>query len=124
MVHEKLTETVIGAAMQVANTLGNGFLEKVYENSLVHELRKRGFSVVAQHPIPVYYDDVLVGDYIADIIVEGVLILELKACANLDKIHTAQCLNYLKATNLPVCLLINFGKPRLEYKRLVGASAI
>jgi GxxExxY protein len=124
MLHEQLTEKIIACAMKVANTLGCGFLEKVYENALIHELKKAGFSVQRQHPIPIYYDGVLVGDYIADIIVEGVILLELKACAAFDKSHTAQCINYLKATNIPVCLLMNFGKPRLDFKRIVGPTAL
>ena len=100
------------------------FLEKVYENALMHELRKAGLSAIQQHAIPVLYDGVIVGDYIADIIVEGVVIIEIKACAAFDKSHQAQCINYLKATNLPVCLLMNFGKTRLEFKRIVGAQAL
>jgi GxxExxY protein len=119
MLHEQLTETIIGAAMKVANTLGCGFLEKVYENALAHELRKAGLSVSQQVPIPVYYDGIIVGDYIADLIIENTVILELKACTALDKIHSAQCLNYLKATGKQIALLLNFGNPRLEFKRLV-----
>ena len=116
-----LTERVIGCAMKVHNTLGAGFLEKVYENALVHELRKNGFQVEQQKPIPVMYDNVCVGDYIADLIVEGVILVELKAIQTLDTIHSAQCINYLAATKLPVCLLINFGK-RVEVKRIAGPT--
>ncbi|HVS71545.1 MAG TPA: GxxExxY protein [Phycisphaerae bacterium] len=119
MLHEQLTETIIGAAIKVANTLGCGFLEKVYENALAHELRKAGLIVAQQVPIAVYYDGVIVGEYVADLVVNGVVILELKACSALENIHSAQCINYLKATGKEVSLLLNFGKPRLEFKRLV-----
>ena len=114
----KLTERVIGAAFAVSNGLGAGFLEKVYENALVHELRKRGLKVTQQHPFKVLYDDQIVGEYVCDLLVEGVLLVELKAVKALDDIHLAQCINYLKATNLTLCLLINFGNPKIEVKRL------
>jgi len=119
VVHEQLTENIIGCAMKVSNTLGCGFLEKVYENALAHELKKAGLRVQTQFPIPVHYDGVLVGDYVADILVEGTVIVELKAIAALDKIHTAQCINYLKATSKEVALLMNFGKPRMDFKRII-----
>ena len=119
MVHEQLTETSIGCAFKVANTLGCGFLEKVYESALAHELRKAGLKASTQVPIPVYYDGIVVGDFVGDIIVEETVIIELKAIAAFDKIHTAQCINYLKATSKEVALLFNFGKPRLEFKRIV-----
>ena len=119
-----LTERIIGAAMSVHNALGVGFLEKVYENALVHELRKMGLSTEQQRPIPVFYDGVCVGDYIADLIVDGKVLLELKAVSGFSDEHSAVCLNYLRCTNLPVCMLINFGKPRLQFKRLVGEKYI
>src|SRR5437870_2386259 len=112
-----LTERIIGSAFKVANVLGCGFLEKVYENALAHELRKSGLRVEQQHPVPVYYDGVLVGDFYADLIVEGTVLVELKAVQDFHDAHAAQCLNYLKGTGLPLCLLINFGKPRVEVKR-------
>lgn len=117
----ELTEKVIGGAFAVSNTLGCGFLEKVYENALAHELRKRGLVVDPQRPVPVYYDGLVVGDYVADLIVENTVIVELKATRDSHDIFIAQCLNYLKATGLPICLLLNFGKPRLEIKRLRGS---
>ncbi len=117
---KQLTERVIQCAFSVSNTLGCGFLEKVYENSLAHELCKAGLQVQQQHGITVYYDGVAVGEYTADLLVEGVLLLELKAVKNLDDIHLAQCLNYLKATNLRLCLLMNFAKPKLEIRRIVN----
>src|SRR4051794_14543997 len=106
-----LTERIIGCAYKVANALGCGFLEKVYENALVHELRKTGMTIIQQQPLNIYYDGVLVGEYFADIIVEGIVLLELKATTDHHEIYTAQCLNYIKATGKPICLLLNFGKP-------------
>ncbi len=100
-------------------TLGTGFLEKVYENALVHELRRAGLAVEQQHRMVIRYDDVVVGDYTADLLVEDMLLVELKVARLIDDIHRAQCLNYLKATGLRLCLLLNFGKPRLEIKRMV-----
>lgn len=104
----------------MSNTLGSGFLEKVYENALVHELRKRGFEADPQHEIPVYYDGIVMGQFFADILVEKKVIIELKTARDDHEIFMAQCLNYLKATGLPICLLLNFGKPRLEIKRFRG----
>ena len=117
---DETTEKIIGAAYTVSNTLGNGFLEKVYENALSIELRKLGFAVEQQYPIEVRYDDVIVGQYVADLIVDDVVIVELKAVKALDNIHVAQCLNYLKATRLTTCLLLNFGNPKVEVKRVVN----
>jgi GxxExxY protein len=119
----ELTELIIGCAFTVSNTLGSGFLEKVYENALVHELRKRGLEADPQHEIPVYYDGVVVGQFFADILVEKKVIIELKTARDDHEIFVAQCLNYLKATGLPICLLLNFGKPRLEVKRFRGPQA-
>ncbi|MDR3538766.1 MAG: GxxExxY protein [Acetobacteraceae bacterium] len=114
-----LSERIIGCAMTVLNSLGAGFLEKVYENALAHELRKVGLSVSQQHGVVVTYDGVVVGAYAVDLLVEDKVLVELKAVRALDAIHRAQCLNYLKATGLTLCLLLNFGKPRLEITRLV-----
>src|SRR5262249_27483346 len=102
-------------------TLGSGFLEKVYENALTHEVRKSGLVVTQQSPITVLYDGVVVGDYVADLLVEESVIVELKTVKSFDDVHAAQCLNYLKATGIRVCLLINFGCPRIQVKRLVHA---
>jgi GxxExxY protein len=115
---DPLTESVLGCAFTVANTLGVGFLEKVYENALAHELRKAGLEVEQQASISVTYDGQLVGSYAADLMVEHRLLVELKACKALDDIHVAQCLNYLKATGIHTCLLINFGTPKLQIRRL------
>ena len=116
--HE-LSERIIGCAFTVSNTLGAGFLEKVYENALAHELRRGGLTVFQQHTVAVHYDGVVVGTYAADLLVEDTIVVELKAVKALDAIYSAQCLNYLKATNLRLCLLLNFGTPRMEIKRLV-----
>jgi GxxExxY protein len=116
----KITELVIGCAYRVGGTLGSGFLEKVYENALVVELRKANVPVTQQHSMKVIYSGEVVGDYIADIVVAEKLIVEIKALQRLEKIHMAQCLNYLKALNLRIGLLINFGGPRVEIKRIVN----
>ena len=113
-----LSGQVIGCAYDVSNVLGNGFTEKVYENALLIRLRKLGLNVCQQVPISVWFDDEVVGEFIADLIVENKLLIELKAVDALCSVHVSQCLNYLKATRLPLCLLINFGQPRVEVKRI------
>ncbi len=118
-----ITDHVIGAAFTVSNTLGCGFLEKVYENALVHELRKAGLKVAQQYDIDVHYDGKVVGEYTTDMLVEDRVLVELKAVKVLNDIHMAQCLNYLKATGLSICLLINFAKPKLEIKRIIREAA-
>lgn len=114
----KVTEKIIGCSYSVSNTLGCGFLEKVYENSLAHELRKAGLKVSQQYPIKVCYDNVLVGEYIADLFVEDCIIVEIKANKGLEESQISQCLNYLKATGNKIGLLINFGKPKVEIRRV------
>ncbi|MCY2952386.1 MAG: GxxExxY protein [Planctomycetota bacterium] len=114
-----ITERIIGCAFRVASNLGCGFLEKCYENALAYELRKIGLRVEQQVPLKVRYEDVVVGEYVADMVVEGVILVELKAIESLQTIHAAQCINYLAATGLPLCLLINFGK-RVQVKRFAG----
>lgn len=114
---DALTERIIACAFRVANALGPGFLEKVYENALAHELRKAGFDVMQQQGIEVHYDGILVGEFVADLLVESMVLIELKATKEHSDFYTAQCLNYLKATGKPVCLLINFGKARIDIKR-------
>jgi len=116
---DQLTERVIGCAFTVSNTLGAGFLEKVYENALALELIKAGLHVIQQHPINVLYRGQIVGEYVADLLVDRRLITEIKAVKAIDPVHVAQCINYLKATHHNVGLLLNFGKPKLEVKRLV-----
>jgi GxxExxY protein len=114
----QITEKIIGCAFTVGNKLGCGFLEKVYENALVHELRKSGLRVKQQFEINIYYDGIIVGEYAADLLVEGCVLVELKALRTMGDKEIAQCLNYLKATKLTLCLLINFGNPRVEVKRI------
>jgi GxxExxY protein len=116
-----LSKRIIGCALTVLHTLGTGFLEKVYENGLVYELRKSGLAVSQQHPMVVRYNGTVVGEYTVDLLVEHIVLVELKVAKAIDEIHLAQCLNYLKATGLHLCLLLNFGKPRLEIKRIVLA---
>ncbi len=103
------SKLIIASAFKVFNTLGSGYLEKVYENALRIELKKQGFSVEQQYPIPVYYEDEMVGDFFADLLVNDNLIIELKAVENLHSKHEAQLVNYLTATGIEVGLLINFG---------------
>jgi len=114
-----LSDRIIGCAMTVANTLRAGFVEKVYENALAHELRTAGLAVVQQQGIVVWYDGVIVGQDVVDLLVEDAVMVELKAVRGLDAVHRAQCLSYLKATGLQLCLLINFGARSLEVKRVV-----
>lgn len=114
----ELTEKVIGCAYKVSNSLGCGFLEKVYENAFAHELRKAGFHVVQQQRVNVFYDGISVGYYEADVVVDNCLIIEIKALRALEDAHKAQTLNYLKATGMKLGLLINFGAPRVEVKRV------
>ncbi len=116
---DRLTERIVGCAYEVSNTLGCGFLEKVYENALAVELRRAGLRVEQQKLVQVRYKGELVGEGILDLLVEDAVIVEVKAGDALDTSHTAQCLNYLKATERRVCLLFNFGKPRLQMCRLV-----
>jgi GxxExxY protein len=99
--------------------LGSGFLEKVYENALAYELRQMGLKVEQQKPIAVSYRAVVVGAYFADFLVEGLILVEVKTVRTLDEIHLAQCLSYLKASGLRYGLLLNFGRPKVQVKRVV-----
>jgi GxxExxY protein len=114
-----MSERIIGCAYKVSNTLGYGFLEKVYENALSFEIRESGLHVSQQHPVTVKYHGRAVGQYTADILVEGLVLVELKCVAALDSAHVAQCRNYLKATELRLCLLVNFGRARIEVRRVI-----
>ncbi|PLZ96042.1 GxxExxY protein [Fischerella thermalis CCMEE 5268] len=116
---DKITQKIIGCAYTVSNILGVGFLEKVYENALFHELRKAGLRVKQQYNLQILYDSIVVGEYFVDLIVEECILVELKAVKNLDDGNFAQCMSYLKASRLKVCLLINFGNPKVEIKRIV-----
>jgi GxxExxY protein len=119
IVYKDLSYKIIGLAMQVLTELGFGFLEKVYENALMVLFDENGISAVQQFPILVPFHGRIVGDYVADIVVEDSILLELKALDRIAAIHKAQTLNYLKATSFRLALLINFGKYKLEYERLV-----
>ena len=118
MKHSELTSKIIECAYKVHNTLGFGFLEIVYQNALLIELIKAGLKAEKEKAIKIFYEDQLVGDYIADIIVEGKVILELKAVKEIHAAHEAQLVNYLKATGIEVGLLINFGES-VEIKRKI-----
>jgi GxxExxY protein len=118
----RVSGQVIRCAFNVSNALGAGFLEKVYENALAHEIRKAGLNVTQQHEARVLYDGVIVGRYTIDLVVEKLVLIELKAVRTLEDIHYAQCLNYLKTSGQWLCLLLNFGKPRLQIKRIVNGS--
>ena len=117
MDHSDLTEKIIGCAYRVYNTLGSGFLESVYEKCLIIEAEKYGLSVEAQKPINVYYDGQNVGSFVADLIVDDKVVIELKAVRKLVVAHEVQLVNYLTATKIPVGLLINFGETKVEVKR-------
>jgi len=119
-IHSEITEKIIGEVYYVYNNLGCGFLEKVYENALCKRLRDINFNVKQQFPINVYFENEIVGQYFADILIEDKVILELKTCETLIPIFEVQLVNYLKATNIEVGLLINFG-PKLEIKRRVNS---
>ncbi len=114
-----LSERIIGCAFTVSNALGMGFLERVYERALVHEMQKQGQAVRRQHPVVVKYDGVVVGDYVLDVLVEDSIVVELKHVRAFDDVHIAQRLNYLRAANLHLCLLLNFGKPRIDVRRVL-----
>ena len=118
--HEAITKAIIGCAFDVINELGAGFLESVYERALLLALRQRGLTVAAQHPITVRFRGVAVGDFYADLFVDGKVIVELKAVKAIAPEHQAQVINYLNATGIEVGLLINFGNPKLEYRRFTG----
>jgi GxxExxY protein len=119
--YKSITEHIIGCAYKVGNCLGTGFLEKVYENALCYEICKSTFNVKQQHPINVIYENVVVGEYFADLLVQDEVIVELKAVKTLDAGHFAQCMNYLKGTGKKIGLLINFGAPKVEIRRVVNS---
>jgi GxxExxY protein len=116
---KELTYQINGAVYEVNKVLGGGFLEKIYENALLFEMSKRGLKAESQVPITVRYKGEIVGDYFADIIVEGQVILEIKAIEFLSRIHEAQLLNYLRATGITIGLLVNFKHPKAVIRRLV-----
>jgi GxxExxY protein len=114
-----VTYAIRGAVFEVNRVLGPGFLEKVYENALLIELQRRGLRVETQVPIKISYKDNPVGEYVADMLVEGKVIVELKSIEKLEKLHEAQLLNYLRATGIRVGLLVNMKYPKAEIKRMV-----
>jgi len=118
--HGGLTRSIIGAAIEVHSTLGGGFLEKVYENALRIELRKRGVPAVQQKTIEVLYKGEVVGLYVADLMVASTVICEIKAADYISPAHQAQLLNYLRATGTKVGLLLNFANRRIEWRRMVS----
>ncbi|MBI4711883.1 MAG: GxxExxY protein [Planctomycetes bacterium] len=111
--HKEITSGILNGAFEVHNTLGCGFMEKVYENSLVYELEQRKLKVETQKEMKVRYKEIVAGTYIADIVVEDKVIIELKVAEGISKIHEAQLLNYLKASGYRVGLILNFAKPKL-----------
>jgi len=111
-----ITDAIIRCSHKVSNELGVGFLEKVYENALAHELKKAQHYVVQQKPIEVYYDKFQVGHYMADLVVDETVLVELKVCKAFEDVHLAQCLNYLRSTGFSICLLLNFGNPKSSSK--------
>ena len=117
MEHETLTEKIIGCAMTVHNILGPGFLESVYQNALNHELKKIGLGVECESKIKVFYEGVTVGDFIADMVIEGKVLVENKAVQSITAVHEIQVVNYLKATGINIGLLLNFGTQKLTFKR-------
>ncbi len=119
LLYQELTFAVIGAAMEVHRILGPGYLEAVYQAALAHELTLRGIRFEQLKRLPVTYKGVLVGDYVADFVIEDKIILEIKAVSALNTNHEAQALNYLAATGLRLALLLNFGARSLQHKRLV-----
>ena len=118
-VETEISSIIIGCAYEVSNTLGAGFLEKVYENALAIELKKTGLIVEQQVALKVSYQNVVVGDFFCDLLVNSTIIIELKANNGIDNAHIAQCMNYLKASNHRYGLILNFGKPKVEIKRVV-----
>ncbi len=120
--HSQLTQRIIGAAFEVHRELGAGFLEKVYETALIRELQAQEIRAEPQAAIPVHYKGSPLGTYYADLLVEGSVICEIKAAEALDGAHEAQLLHYLKATGISVGLLLNFGRPSLQIKRMVRSQ--
>jgi len=117
--YKDLTYKIIGLAIEVHTKLGYGFLEKVYENALMLLLLREDILAKQQTPIKVYFEGEIVGDHVADILVDNKIILELKSIENINDVHRAQVLHYLKATGLRIALILNFGKTKLQYERLI-----
>lgn len=118
MLHEEMTARILRCCFEVMNELGSGFLESVYEKALVIALRDIGFKVEARRPIEIVFRGQIIGNFFADLLIENKVIVELKAVSTLKTEHQAQVINYLKATGIQVGLLVNFGQPKIEYRRL------
>jgi GxxExxY protein len=118
LLHEELTQKILEACFEVSNELGAGFLESVYQNALLIALQQKELKAQSQFPLTVIFREQVVGKFYADVLVEDKVIIELKAVAALVPEHQAQVINYLKATGIDVGLLVNFGRPKIEYKRL------
>jgi GxxExxY protein len=116
---DAVIETVVGAAYEVSNTLGAGFLEKIYERSMIRELSLRGLDVKAQVSYSVIYKERMVGKYVADLVVNNRVLIELQCVDSFTNEHIAQCINYLRASKLRLALLINFQHPKVEWKRII-----
>jgi GxxExxY protein len=116
--YEELTKTILGACFEVSNELGAGFLESVYQNALLIVLQQKGLKVQPQFPLNVKFRGQVVGQFYVDLLVEDQVIVELKAVTALTPVHQAQVINYLKGTGIEVGLLVNFGRPKIEYQRL------
>ena len=119
ILYKDLSYQIIGMAMEVHRKLGYGFLEKVYENSLMILFRREDIRSEQQYPIKVYFDGEVVGNYVSDILIEDKIIIELKCVEKINNIHKAQALNYLKATQMRLAIILNFAKDKLQYERLV-----
>ena len=122
MKYEELTHKIIGCAMKVHTTLGNGFQEVIYQRALEMEMNLQGFSFSREYEMPIYYKNQHIGTRRVDFLVEGLISVELKAVINLEDVHLAQAINYLEAYNLEIGLLINFGSKSLMFKRLVNSK--
>jgi GxxExxY protein len=116
---DAVIESIIGAAYEVSNVLGSGFLEKVYERALTRELRLRGLKVEPQVGYPIHYKGLSVGEYVADLLVGDCVLVELKCVEHFSNEHVAQCINYLKASHVRLALLVNFQESKVEWKRII-----
>ena len=119
LIHKELVYKIVGCAMKVHRELGYGFLEKVYENSMMVLLAKENIKAKQQFPVPVHFENTVVGEYFADVMIENKILVELKTVEKISNVHFAQLLNYLKATGIKLGLLINFGPRKLEYERII-----
>lgn len=119
LLYEDLSNSIINSAIEVHKNLGSGFLEKVYEKALIYELNQKNIKIDIQKSIDVHYKNIVIGKFTPDLIVDDKIIIELKALSTIESTHISQVLNYLKATNMEVGILLNFGRERLEIKRVI-----